>query len=305
MAYITAYQSLFVSARLEVGESVLIHAASGGVGQAAIMLPKQRETGIYITVGTEAKRDFIMQTYGIAEDHIFSSRDSSFAAGIMAATKGKGVDVILNSLAGSMLKESWNCFAHFGRFIEIGKRDIEQNKFLEMAPLRRAASFVAIDLNHIIRMQSHSIAKAIGDVMSLWSQGHIKAPTPITQFPMSEMTNALRLVQSGEHIGKVLCIPRPGDLEKVCIPHFTFVRANSELTTWIKGCARHQACSLLARDVASHCRRHGQDRKRARSLHGYSWMLEYHHPLPICCRPPSRILSDPGAGTNGLYSHRA
>jgi NADPH:quinone reductase-like Zn-dependent oxidoreductase len=216
MAYMTAYQSLFVSARLEKGESVLIHAASGGVGQAAIMLAKQREVEIYVTVGTEAKRDFIMQTYSIAEDHIFSSRDSSFAAGIMAATKGKGVDVILNSLAGRMLKESWNCIAHFGRFIEIGKRDIAQNKFLEMAPLRRAASFAAIDMNHMIRLRSHSIAKAMGEVMSLWSKGHIKSPTPITQFAMSEISNALRLVQSGEHIGKVLCVPKPGDRVMVC-----------------------------------------------------------------------------------------
>jgi NADPH:quinone reductase-like Zn-dependent oxidoreductase len=112
----------------------------------------------------------------------------------MAATKGKGVDVILNSLAGSMLKESWNCIANFGRFIEIRKRDIEQNKFLEMAPLRRAAPFIAIDLNHMIRLRSHSIAKAMGEVMSLWSKGHIKTLTPITQFAMSEMTNAFRLV---------------------------------------------------------------------------------------------------------------
>jgi acyl transferase domain-containing protein/NADPH:quinone reductase-like Zn-dependent oxidoreductase len=220
MAYMTAYHSLIVSAVLRAGETVLIHAASGGVGQAAIMLAKQKGAEIYVTVGTEAKRDFIMQTYGIAEDHIFSSRESSFAAGIMAATKGRGVDVILNSLSGNMLKESWNCIGEFGRFIEIGKRDIEQNKFLEMAPLRRAASFIAIDLNRLIRLRSHSIAKAMREVMSLGSKGYIKAPTPITRFGISEMTNAFRLVQSGEHIGKVLCVPSPDDVVKVCILHF-------------------------------------------------------------------------------------
>jgi acyl transferase domain-containing protein/NADPH:quinone reductase-like Zn-dependent oxidoreductase/ubiquinone/menaquinone biosynthesis C-methylase UbiE len=216
MVFITVYQSLIASARLEAGESVLIHAASGGVGQAAIILAKQLEADIFVTVGTEAKRDFIMQTYGIGEDHIFSSRDTSFGAGIMAATNGKGVDVVLNSLAGNLLKESWNCIASYGRFIEIGKRDIEQNKCLDMAPLARAASFAAVDLDQDIRQHRHSISKAMGEVMSMWSKGQIKPPAPITQFAMSEMTNAFRLVQSGKHMGKIICVPRVGDLVKVC-----------------------------------------------------------------------------------------
>jgi acyl transferase domain-containing protein/NADPH:quinone reductase-like Zn-dependent oxidoreductase len=213
--FITVYQSFVASARLEAGESVLIHAASGGVGQAAIMIAQQLKAEIFVTVGTEAKRDFIMQTYGIAEDHIFSSRDTSFGTGIMAATHGRGVDVILNSLAGNLLKESWNCIASFGRFIEIGKRDIQQNKCLEMAPLARAASFAAVDLDQDIRLRSHTVAKAMREVMRMWSQGHIKPPAAITQFAMSEMTNAFRLMQSGKHIGKVVCVPRAGDLVKV------------------------------------------------------------------------------------------
>lgn len=216
VVFMTVYQSFVASARLQAGESVLIHAASGGVGQAAIMLAKQLKAEIFVTVGTEAKRDFIMHTYGIAEDRIFSSRDTSFAAGIMAATNGKGVDVVLNSLAGNLLKESWNCIASFGRFIEIGKRDIQQNKCLEMAPLARAASFAAVDLDQDIRLRSHNIAKAMGEVMSMWSKGQIKPLVPVTQFAMSEMTNAFRLMQSGKHMGKVICVPRAGDLVKVC-----------------------------------------------------------------------------------------
>jgi acyl transferase domain-containing protein/NADPH:quinone reductase-like Zn-dependent oxidoreductase len=227
LVFMTVYQSFVVSARLGAGESVLIHAASGGVGQAAIMLAKQLEAEIFVTVGTEAKRDFIMQAYGIAEDHIFSSRDTSFSAGIMAATNGKGVDVVLNSLAGNLLKESWNCIATFGRFIEIGKRDIQQNKSLEMAPLARAASFAAVDLNQDIQLRSHVISKAMSEVMGMWSKGQIKSPAPITQFAMSEMTDAFRFMQSGKHMGKVVCVPRAGDLVKVC----TFLSIQNGQTT--------------------------------------------------------------------------
>lgn len=217
MVFITAYQSLYESANLSEGESVLIHAATGGVGQAAIMLAQHRRAEIFVTVGTEAKRDFVVQNYGIPKDHIFSSRDASFAAGVMAMTKGKGVDVVLNSLAGSLLKESWNCIASFGRFIEIGKRDIEQNKCLEMAPLRRAASFAAIDLDHLTRLRGSIVAKAMREVMHMFSGKVIRAVTPITTYPISEVTKAFRLMQAGKHLGKIVVVPRPGDMVKVLV----------------------------------------------------------------------------------------
>lgn len=217
MVFITVYQSLYVTANLSEGESVLIHAATGGVGQAAIMLAQHRRAKIFVTVSTEAKRDFIVKNYGIPEDHIFSSRDDSFAAGVMAMTKGKGVDVVLNSLAGSLLKASWNCIASFGRFIEIGKRDIEQNKCLEMGPLRRAASFAAIDLDHLTRLRGSVVAKAMREVMHLFSGKFIRAVTPITQYPISEVTKAFRLMQSGKHLGKIVIVPRPGDMVKVIV----------------------------------------------------------------------------------------
>jgi NADPH:quinone reductase-like Zn-dependent oxidoreductase len=135
IAFITAYQSLYESARLREGETILIHAATRAVGQAAIMLARHVKAEIFVTVSTDVKRKFMMETYGIPADHISSSRDTSFASMIMAKTGGKGVDVVLNSLSGKLLKASWDCIASFGRFVEIGKRDIEQNKALNMAPL--------------------------------------------------------------------------------------------------------------------------------------------------------------------------
>lgn len=244
MVFITAYQSLFECARLEEGESILIHAATGGVGQAAIMMAQHKKAKIFVTVGTEAKRQFIMDTYGIPQDHIFSSRDDTFAAGVMAQTGGLGVDVILNSLVGSLLKASWDCIASFGRFIEIGKRDIEQNKALGMTPFRRAASFAAIDLDHMTRLRGHVVAKAMRAVMERWSDQHIRAVTPVTQFPMSEITGAFRLMQSGKHLGKIVIVPKIGDKVEVSTCWAGVLR-HAFIAHW--SWRQHQSGKLLSR----------------------------------------------------------
>ena len=122
--YVTVYHSLVDAARLRKGETILIHSAAGGVGQAAIMLAQHLQAEIFVTVSSDVKKDLMMSKYGIAEDHIFNSRDLTFVDGIMRMTGGRGIDVVLNSLAGEALRQSWHCLAWFGRFIEMGKRDI-------------------------------------------------------------------------------------------------------------------------------------------------------------------------------------
>ncbi|KAJ0325028.1 hypothetical protein COL5a_007530 [Colletotrichum fioriniae] len=215
MVFATAYHGLFDIGRLSKGESVLIHAATGGVGQAAVMLAKQRGAEVFATVGTEAKRDFVMKRFGIPQDHIFSSRDTSFGTALMAATDGKGVDVVLNSLAGPLLKETWNCMARFGRFIEIGKRDIEAAKNLDMSPFRRAATFAAVDLFQLGKFKGHVVQNALQGVMEMFRRGDLSVVSPMTTFPISEVGKAFRLLQSGKHLGKIVVQPQQTHLVKV------------------------------------------------------------------------------------------
>lgn len=138
-------------------------------------------------------------------------------------TCGYSKDLVA-SHSGSLLNASWDCIASFGRFIEIGKRDIEQNKALDMTPFRRAASFAAIDLDHMTRLRGHVAAKAMRAVMDLRSDQHIRAVTPVTQFPMSNITGAFRLMQSGKHLGKIVIVPQVGDKVEVLpsVEHFKF-----------------------------------------------------------------------------------
>ncbi|KAK4508762.1 hypothetical protein PRZ48_002501 [Zasmidium cellare] len=222
LVYATAYQALEVCARLQEGETVLIHAASGGVGQAAIMMAQLKNARIFATVGTEAKKQFIHETYGIPLADIFSSRNDSFASAVMAKTNGAGVDVVLNSLAGNLLKASWESIASFGRFIEIGRRDIEQDKALSMLPFGRVTSFATVDLNYLVRLRPNKVKETMDAIMLLWRAREIRAVAPVTQFSMSEITGAFRLMQSGKHLGKIILSPQPGDEVQVLpsVKHF-------------------------------------------------------------------------------------
>ncbi|KAF1993246.1 putative polyketide synthase [Amniculicola lignicola CBS 123094] len=215
MVFVTAYYGLFEKASLEKGETVLVHAASGGVGQAAIILAKSVGAEIFVTVGSTEKRKFIRETYGIPDSHIFNSRDTSFAVDVMAATNGRGVDVLLNSLAGEMLQESLNVMATLGRFVEIGKRDIQSNKRLEMENFGRAISFMAVDLIHLGMYKGRVMSRVINECLRLLNEQIVEPIQPITIFPISDIQRAFRRMQAGKHLGKIIIRPNPDDLVKV------------------------------------------------------------------------------------------
>jgi len=124
VVYTTAYYALAETARVQQGETVLIHSAAGGVGQAAIVLAQHFGAEVFATVSSETKKKLLMDEYNIPEDHLFNSRDESFVDGIMRMTNQRGVDVVLNSLAGEALRRSWYCMTWFGRFVEMGQKDI-------------------------------------------------------------------------------------------------------------------------------------------------------------------------------------
>ncbi|KAK3343540.1 putative polyketide synthase, partial [Lasiosphaeria hispida] len=214
MVFVTAYYALFEAARLEPGESVLIHAASGGVGQACIILAQWHGLDIYVTVGTPEKRAFLSETYGIPDERIFNSRDASFAPAVMGATHQRGVDAVINSLSGALLHESWGVLAVHGRFVEIGKKDIHRNMALDMGTFRRAASFVAVDVVQLCDFRGPVVHRVLKAVMELLRTKAIRNISPIVTYPMAEIGRALRSMQAGKHIGKIVVVPEKEDLVK-------------------------------------------------------------------------------------------
>ena len=144
--YATAIHALRDRARLRVGESVLIHAGAGAFGFAAITMAQSIGATVFTTCGSQEKRDFLTRELDVPPDHIFNSRDASFVDDIMTAT-GKGVDVIINSLVGDLMHESWGCLAPFGRFVEIGKKELIDAGKLDMGIFLKGATFTAFDLS--------------------------------------------------------------------------------------------------------------------------------------------------------------
>ncbi|TKY87080.1 hypothetical protein EX895_003757 [Sporisorium graminicola] len=211
----TAYYTLFTVAQIEAGQSVLIHSAAGGVGQMAVQLAKLRGARVFATVGSASKRKLLRERFDLADDHIFSSRDASFAQAVMEATSWKGVDVVLNSLSGDLLKCSWDCIAPFGTFCEIGKRDIHEDSKLSMAPFRRNVRFASIDLVIMFERNQALLSRVFRESCELVHAGQIQLPWPVERFAYSQAASAFRLMQQGKHTGKLVLQDQPGDLVSV------------------------------------------------------------------------------------------
>nr|A0A348HAX6.1 RecName: Full=Highly reducing polyketide synthase phiA; Short=HR-PKS phiA; AltName: Full=Phomoidride biosynthesis cluster protein A [fungal sp. ATCC 74256]BBG28498.1 putative polyketide synthase [fungal sp. ATCC 74256] len=215
VTYVTAYHSIHNVARLQPGETILVHAATGGLGQAIVELCKLVGAEIFVTVGTPEKKRFVQEHFHIPEDHILWSRDNSFAKAVKRLTNGKGVDVVMNSLAGELLRLSWECIAPYGRFVELGQRDITVNSRLEMSHFARNASFTAFNLAYMVQYNPEVANDVFARVLHLFAQGAVKGPSPVEVYPFSQMEAAFRRMQTGGHMGKLVAVSRPGDMVKV------------------------------------------------------------------------------------------
>lgn len=200
----TAYYAIHDIARLAIGESVLIHSAAGGTGQAAIQMAKLVHAEIYATVGSEEKKRFLIDSFDNAEDRIFDSRNLTFARGIMRMTGGRRVDVVLNSFSGEGLIASWDSIAPFGRFIEIGKKDIESQGKLPMHRFAKNISFTAVDLAHITEENPRLLSKLLAGAMDLASTGELRSSRPLHTYQASRVEETFRFLQGGKNSGKTV-----------------------------------------------------------------------------------------------------
>ncbi|KAK4865939.1 hypothetical protein LT330_009032 [Penicillium expansum] len=209
LAFTVAYAGLVDTARLAAGQSVLIHAAAGAIGQAAIMLAKHiGVTEIYATAGSQEKRDLLQREYGIPAERIFTSRDASFAPAVLAATKGRGVDLVLNSLPGLLLQASLSAIAPLGYLIEIGKKDIEGNSLVALESFSRGISFTSLDVPTFLRRRGPDVHRALGEIARLIEQQVVKPVHPVAIYPMQDAQAAFRFVQTGAQMGKVVLLTR-------------------------------------------------------------------------------------------------
>ncbi|KAL4993011.1 hypothetical protein BDV10DRAFT_190367 [Aspergillus recurvatus] len=209
VVFATAIYALSYRARIQSGETILVHSGTGGVGMAAIQLALLAGVAeVFTTVSSEEKKQYLVDRFGLKPSNIFSSRDTSFLEGVRTATAGRGVDVVLNSLTGDQLHASWKCCASFGRFIEIGKMDLTTAGRLEMDQFLRNTTFTAVDLSQVYYSETEQLhglwQKLLSEVMTLYRQGRITACHPVKVFDISETTQAFRHFSSRTRMGKVV-----------------------------------------------------------------------------------------------------
>jgi len=186
-----------------IDESILIHSGCGGVGQAAITVCQYYNCNIFTTVGNEEKKQFLMREYNIPEDHIFNSHDIQFEHQIMSITKGKGVNLVLNSLTGEKLEASFRCVSDDGRFVEIGKYDLQMNKQLGMFAFLRNISFHGVTADRMLYLIENAPQKFFDWMHEYTNNGCIK-PINRTVFKPTEAEHAFRYMTTGKHIGKIV-----------------------------------------------------------------------------------------------------
>jgi len=211
----TAWYGLQDLARIKPGDKVLIHSATGGVGQAAIAIARLARAEIYATAGTRDRRE-MLRRMGI--DRVYDSRSVDFAEQIMEETDGYGVDIVLNSLTGAAQRAGVELLAFGGRFIEIGKKDIYGDTRMGLFPFRRNLSFFGVDLALMCSTHPAKIRELLTTVYQLTADGVLPQPET-THYPLSDAATAIRVMGAAEHTGKlILSIPRTGHSTVVVPP---------------------------------------------------------------------------------------
>ncbi|CAK1589934.1 unnamed protein product [Parnassius mnemosyne] len=219
VAYATSYMAMVIIGKIKPGESILIHAGTGGVGQAAINLAFHIGCEVFTTVGTPAKRDFIKKLFPQLKDsHIGNSRDVSFEEMVRRETNGKGVDLVLNSLAEEKLLASVRCLGYRGRFLEIGKFDISKNTQVDMHAYHQEISFHGIMLDYILDKENYRLRQELQKLIALGIQSGAVRPLTFCTFEKYEIESAYRYMAAGKHIGKVIIKIRDEDSKNVINP---------------------------------------------------------------------------------------
>ncbi|MFI9045593.1 type I polyketide synthase [Streptomyces sp. NPDC053427] len=202
LVFLTALYALKDLAGLEPGQSILVHAGAGGVGMAAIQLARHLGAEVFATA-SEGKWDTLREL-GVPDDHIASSRTTDFEERFRAVTGGRGVDVVLNALAGEFVDASLRLTAPGGRFLEMGKTDIRDPESVGSVGYR------AFDL---AEAGPDRVQGMLGELLELFAGGALRA-LPVASWDVRRAPEAFRHMSRAQHIGKiVLTLPRRWDAD--------------------------------------------------------------------------------------------
>lgn len=243
----TAWYALARVARVEPGETVLIHSAAGGVGAAAVAVAHHLGARVLATAGSAQRREHL-RAQGI--EHVFDSRGAEWPAAVRAVTAGRGVDVVLNALAGAAVEHGLAVLAEDGRFVEIGKRDIYTDRRIGLRPFAHGITVAAVDLGGMMTRRPRRYAEVLREAWRLVDSGVIAA-LPTTVHDFAAATAALAALADDERIGKIV-LARPATVRDIAPEPLPDGRFRADGTYLITG--GHGA---LGRSLADHLLAHG------------------------------------------------
>ncbi len=198
--FATAWHALIDVARLQRGERILIHAGAGGTGLAAIQIAKRAGAEIYATAGDDGKRQWLREQ-GLTL--VLDSRTTSFSEQLLAHTDGRGVDVVLNSLAGSAIEAGLHCLAEQGRFVELGIRDIRQGGALALTAFDKGLSFTAVNLANMLDRTPDRVHALLENVIGAFDRGEL-VPVATQVAPLAEAARVFGDMAAARHRGKLV-----------------------------------------------------------------------------------------------------
>jgi acyl transferase domain-containing protein/NADPH:quinone reductase-like Zn-dependent oxidoreductase/acyl carrier protein/NADP-dependent 3-hydroxy acid dehydrogenase YdfG len=202
VVFLTAYYGLIDLARLQPGESVLVHAAAGGVGMAAVQLARHLGAEVF---GTASPGKWhTLRDNGFDDTHLASSRTLDFERQFTAATHGRGVDVVLDSLAREFVDASLRLLPRGGRFIEMGKTDIRTDE--QIASVNPDITYRSFDL---AEAGPDRIGAMLSEIMSLFEDGSLQ-PLPVMSWDIRRARQAFRHMSQAQHVGKIVFTMPPG-----------------------------------------------------------------------------------------------
>ncbi len=197
-AFATAWHSLVVAGGVKRSDRVLIHSAASGVGLMAVQIARHLGATVFATAGSESKRDYLRS---IGVERVFDSRALGFASEVLRATDGRGVDLVLNSLAGEFIPAGLSTVAQGGRFIEIGKTGIWDES--RVAALGRGIRYTVVDLGPLLDRQPDVLRSYLNEMTRLLQDRAIH-PLPRRVFGFEDAAAAFRYMAQARHTGKVV-----------------------------------------------------------------------------------------------------
>ncbi|WP_212528049.1 polyketide synthase [Actinospica durhamensis] len=199
MTFLSAWFGLHELGALRPGERVLIHAAAGGVGMAAVQLAQLHGAEVY---GTASEPKWAaLRELGLDDDHIASSRDLGFVESFGRTAPGRGFDVVLNSLADEFIDAGLGMLAAGGRFLELGKIDLREQAWVD-----ENHPGVKYRVYHLLEADPDLMHTMLVSLAELLGAGKLK-PLPLRTFPITATSDALRFMAQARHVGKVVLVP--------------------------------------------------------------------------------------------------